>query len=318
MDKVFVTRKIPEEGLKLLRENCEVKVWEEEVPPKKEVLLEEIKEIQGLLCLLTDPIDAEVLEAAQNLKVISNYAVGYDNIDIEKAKEKGIVVTNTPGVLTEATADLAFALLLAASRSIVAADNYTRAGKWKSWGPKLFLGQEVFGKTIGIIGAGRIGSAMARRVKGFAMELLYYNRSTKPRLERETGAKKVELEQLLQESDFISIHAPLNNQTENMIGPREFRLMKKTAVLVNTARGAIVNQRALLEALENREIFAAGLDVFAEEPINKNDPLLQNPRVVVAPHIGSATFATRDKMAQMAAQDLLAVLEGKKPRNPVS
>jgi len=317
MDKVFVTRKIPEEGLKLLRENCEIKVWEGEVPPTKEVLIEEIKDIQGLLCLLTDPINAEVLGAAQNLKVIANYAVGYDNIDIEKAKEKGIVVTNTPDVLTEATADLAFALLLAASRSIVAADNYTRAGKWKSWGPKLFLGQEVFGKTMGIIGAGRIGGAVARRARGFDMEVLYYSRSSKPRLERETGAKKVELEQLLQESDFISIHTPLNPQTENMIGPREFRLMKKTTVLVNTARGAIVKQKALLEALENREIFAAGLDVFEEEPIDKNDPLLQNPRVVVAPHIGSATFATRDKMAQMAAQDLLAVLEGKKPRNPV-
>ncbi len=317
MDKVFVTRKIPEEGLKLLRENCEIKVWEGEVPPTKEVLIEEIKDIQGLLCLLTDPINAEVLGAAQNLKVIANYAVGYDNIDIEKAKEKGIVVTNTPDVLTEATADLAFALLLAASRSIVAADNYTRAGKWKSWGPKLFLGQEVFGKTMGIIGAGRIGGAVARRARGFDMEVLYYSRSSKPRLERETGAKKVELEQLLQESDFISIHTPLNPQTENMIGPREFRLMKKTTVLVNTARGAIVKQKALLEALENREIFAAGLDVFEEEPIGKNDPLLQNPRVVVAPHIGSATFATRDKMAQMAAQDLLAVLEGKKPRNPV-
>jgi len=318
MDKVFITRKIPEEGLKILRENCEIKVWEEDNPPSKEVLLKEIKEVHGILSLLTDPIDAEVLEAAENLKVISNYAVGFDNIDIEKAKEKGIVVTNTPGVLTEATADLAFALLLSAARTLIPADSFTRQGKWKSWGPKLFLGQEVYGKTLGIIGAGRIGSAVAKRAKGFDMEILYYSRSAKPRLEREVGAKKVEFDELLQESDFISIHTPLTPQTENLIGPREFRLMKKTAVLVNTARGPIVNQEALLEALENKGIFAAGLDVFKEEPIDGNDPLLKSSRIVVAPHIGSATFAARGEMARMAAQDLLAVLGGKKPKNPVT
>ncbi len=318
MKRVFVTRKIPDEGLDLLREKCEVKVWEEEVPPPKDVLLEEVEQVDGLLCLLTDPIDSEVLEAAQKLKVVSTYAVGYDNIDLQKARELGIVVTNTPGVLTEATADLAFALLLAAARSIVSADQYTRAGRWKSWGPRLFLGQDVFGKTLGIIGAGRIGSAVARRARGFDMEILYFNRSPKPELEKELEARRVELDEILQDSDFISVHTPLTPETEKLIGPREFSLMKKTAVLVNTARGPVVDQKALAEALEKGEIFAAGLDVFEEEPIYEDDPLLQNPRVVVAPHIGSATFSTRNRMARMAALDLIAVLEGKKPDNPVN
>ncbi len=318
MFKVFVTRRIPEAGLEMLREKCQVRVWEEETPPPREILLEEIKEAHGLLTLLTDPIDREILEAGSHLQVIANYAVGYDNIDLEKAREQGIVVTNTPGVLTETTADLAWGLLLAAARSLVKADQFTREGRWKSWGPQLFLGQDVQGQTLGIIGAGRIGRAVARRGRGFDMDILYYNRNPRPKLEKELGARKVELDELLQESDFVSLHVPLTPATEDLIGARELDLMKNTGVLVNTARGQVVDQEALNEALHQEKIFAAGLDVFAREPIDAADPLLENPRVVVAPHIGSASFATREKMARMVAGDLLAVLQGKTPKNPVT
>lgn len=318
MFKVFVTRRIPAEGLEMLREKCQVRVWEGETPPPREVLLEEIKGVHGLLTLLTDPIDREILEAGSHLKVIANYAVGYDNIDVDQARQQGIVVTNTPGVLTETTADLAWGLLLAAARSLVKADQYTRAGHWKSWGPQLFLGQDVQGQTLGIIGAGRIGQAVARRGLGFDMDILYYSRNPRPELEKETGARKVGLDELLQESDFVSLHVPLTPATENLIGARELELMKKNAVLINTARGPVVDQEALNQALLQEKIFAAGLDVFAREPIDASDPLLENPRVVVAPHIGSASFATREKMARMVAEDLLAVLQGKTPKNPVT
>ncbi len=318
MHRVFATRRIPQEGLAILEGKCHLKIWEEDVPPPQEVLLEEAAKSEGLLCLLTDEVDREVLRAGKNLKVVANYAVGYDNIDIEEARNRGIVVTNTPGVLTDATADLAFSLLLAGARNLIPADGYTRAGRWQSWGPRLFLGQEVWGKTLGIVGMGRIGRAVARRARGFDMNILYYNRSKHKDIEEELGVQKRELEDLLRDSDFVSIHLPLTEETQNLIGAEELSLMKPTAVLINTARGEIVDQKALVEVLQDKKIFAAGLDVFAKEPIDPQDPLLSLDNVVVLPHIGSASYAARQKMAIMACSDLLAVLEGREPENPVN
>jgi len=316
--KVFVTRIIPDEGLKLILENCDAEVWQAETPPPKEIIIEKIKDCEGILTLLTDKIDAEIMDKAPKLRIISNYAVGYDNIDVKSATQRGIMVTNTPGVLTETTADLAFALILATARRIVEADKFTRSGKWKSWGPMLFLGRDVYGATLGIIGLGRIGQAVARRAKGFNMKVIYYSRKRKEDVERELGVEYRELRSLLREADIVSIHTPLTEETYHLIGEKELSLMKPTAILINTARGAVVDQKALYKALKERRIFGAGLDVYEKEPIDADDPLMELDNVVLLPHIGSASVETRGRMARMAAENLLAGLRGEKPPNLVN
>ena len=316
--RVFVTRILPEQGLEIVRQAAEVKVWEDELPPPREVLLRKVAEIDGLLCLLTDKIDAEIMEAGKHLRVISNYAVGYDNIDIPAATARKLLVTNTPGVLTETTADLAFSLLMAAARNIVAGDRYTRAGRWKTWGPMLYLGYDIHHATLGLIGFGRIGAEMAKRGKGFEMRVLYYDPTRREDLEQHLGVEYADLETLLRESDFVSLHTPLTEQTRHLIGAEQLRMMKPTSILINSARGPIVDQQALYEALRDKVIAGAGLDVFEVEPIAPDDPLLTLENVTVVPHIGSGSFATRTKMAVMAAENLVAGLAGKRPAHPVN
>jgi glyoxylate reductase len=311
--KVYVTRRIPEKGLQLLREYVELDVHEGELPPPRDVLIDHARDKDGLLSLLTDRIDSEVMASCPSLRAISNYAVGFDNIDVEAATKRGIIVTNTPGVLTETVADFAWALLMASARRVVEADRFTRAGRWKTWGPTLLCGADVFGKTLGIVGAGRIGSSVARRASGFRMRLLYTDVDRKVDFERETGAKFVSLDELLSESDFVSLHVSLTAETRHMIGERELKKMKRTAILVNTSRGPVVDEEALCRALESKVIAGAALDVFEEEPIPASSPLLRLDNVVVAPHIASASIETREKMAVIAARNLLDALSGREP-----
>ena len=318
--KVFVSRIIAQEALDKIAEVAEMEVWPGELPPPYETLLEKAGDCDGVVTMLTDKMDAAAIERLTKLKVISNMAVGYDNIDIKAATQRGIVVGYTPGVLTETTADLAFALLMAAARRIVEADNYTRQGKWKTWGPMLLQGQDIYRATLGIIGLGRIGAAVARRARGFDMRVLYFSRTRRsPREEKEMGIEYVShVSDLLAMSDFISIHVPLTADTKNMIGKVEFSMMKPNAVFVNTSRGAVVDQEALYEALKSGRIFAAGIDVTETEPIPHDDPLLTLPNIIIPPHIGSSSFATRTKMAMMVADNLLAGLRGKMPPDCVN
>ncbi len=315
--KVFITRMIPEDGIKILRgANLEVEIFPHDRPPTKREIIEEVRDAHALISLLVDKIDKEVMDSAPNLKVIGNYAVGYNNIDVEYAKERGIIVTNTPGVLTDATADLAFSLLLAAARRIVEGDRFMREGKFNGWAPMLMLGKNVWGATLGIIGAGRIGQAVGRRARGFNMRILYYSRKRKMKFEKETGAEYVSLDTLLRESDFITLHVPLTKDTYHLIGKREFELMKDGSVLINTARGEVVDERYLIEALKSGKLFAAGLDVFYGEP-KVNPELFNLPNVVLTPHVGSATEETRRKMAEMVCSDVVRVLQGEEPINRV-
>ncbi len=316
--KVYVTRLIPKRGLDLLCSFAEVKVWEEELPPPREVLLEEVKEVEGILSLLTDTIDGELMDAVPSLKVISNYAIGYDNIDVQAATERGILVCHTPGVLTDTTADLAFALLVCVARRVVEASRYVREGRWKTWGPMLCLGYDIYSSTLGLIGLGRIGTALAKRATGFDMRILYYDTYRQRNLEKELGLICTDLETLLRESDFISLHTPLTPETYHMIGGEQFKMMKNTAILINTSRGQVVDQKALYEALVSGEVAGAGLDVTDPEPIDASDPLLTLDSCVVVPHIASASVATRTLMATMAAENLIAGLQGRMPRNPVN
>lgn len=316
--KVFVTSIIPEIGIEILKKNgIEVVQNKNYMPIEKEKLIRKAKECDALLCLLSNKIDKEIIDSLPNLKVIANYAVGFNNIDVEYATQKKIWVTNTPDVLTDATADLAFALLLACARRIVEADKFTREGKFKIWQSDLMLGKDLRGKTIGIIGAGRIGQAFARRTKGFEMKILYYDKKRIPEFEKETGAKFSTLNQLLKKSDFISIHTPLTKETYHLIDKAQFELMKAGAILINTARGEVINERELVNALKSGKLFAAGLDVYEFEPkITKE--LLKMKNVVLLPHIGSATTETRNKMAELAANNIVRVLKGKKPLTPVN
>lgn len=309
--KVFVTRLIPEVGLALLRESCDVEVWPEELPPPREVLLQKVRGIDGLLCLLTDRVDATLLDAAgPTLKVISNYAVGYDNIDVKEATKRGIPVGHTPGILTDTTADFAFALMLAAARRVVEADRFVREGRWKTWGPRLLLGHDVTGATLGLIGFGRIGQAMARRAQGFRMRVLYHDPSAAQLPEEDRlGAEPVDLDTLLRTSDFVSIHA-LTERTYHLIDASALARMKPTAILINTARGPIVDPVALYQALKEGAITYAALDVTEPEPLPPDSPLLELDNVIIAPHIASASYRTRDEMARFAALNLLAGLWG--------
>jgi len=317
--KVYITRRIPEPGIEMIRKEHEVEVNPYDRVLTREELLQAVKGKDGILCLLTDKIDAEVFDAAgPQLKVVSNYAVGYDNIDVNEATKRGIVVTNTPGVLTETTADLAWALILATARRIVEADKFTRAGKYEGWAPMLFLGQDVYGKTLGIIGMGRIGQAVARRAKGFNMKVLYNDiRRIPEELEKELNATFVSLDELIEQSDFVSLHTYLSPETYHLINEERLRKMKKTAYLINTSRGPVVDESALVRALKEGWIAGAGLDVYEFEP--KLVPgLAECENAVLLPHIASASVETRTKMATMAAENLLAVLAGKMPPNPVN
>jgi glyoxylate reductase len=314
---VYVTRQVPQAGIDMLREACEVEVWEGELPVPREILMETVSHIDGLYCLLTERIDAELLDAAPRLRVVSNMAVGYNNIDVEACTARRIPVGNTPGVLTGTTADCAFALLMAAARRIVEGADYVRAGKWKTWGPMLLMGSDVHGATLGIVGFGRIGQAVARRAQGFDMRVLYqdaYVAEADPAL----GATGVDLDTLLAESDFVSLHVPLTEETYHLIGREELRQCKPTAVLVNTSRGEVVDPDALYQALHEGQIAYAALDVTEPEPLPADHRLLTLPNCIVVPHIASASVATRTKMAVMAAENLLAGLKGERLPNCVN
>jgi glyoxylate reductase len=311
LPKVFVTRRIPHTGLKCLQNRADVEVWTESQPPPYEILQEKIQSVDGLLCLLTDRIDKHLIATATSLKVISQMAVGYDNIDVAAATAKGIPVGNTPGVLTDATADLTWALLMAAARRIVEAERFVREGHWQTWEPMLLLGADIAGATLGIVGFGRIGQAVARRAQGFAMRVLYYSRHRcEESLERSLGVEYVPFEQLLQEADFVSIHTSLSADTYHLFDRPQFKLMKSSAILINTARGAIVNPEALYWALKAGQIVGAALDVTEPEPIALDSPLLSLSNLIIVPHIGSASIETRSQMAFMAAQNLIAGLSG--------
>lgn len=316
--KVYVTRLLPKDAMDKIHSFCDAKVWEGELPPPRNVLLENVTDIGGLLSLLTDKIDAELMNRARKLRVVSNCAVGFDNIDVQEATKRGIIVSNTPGVLTETTADFAFALLMAAARRVVEGDRVVRAGKWKTWGPMILLGQDVHGATLGIIGLGRIGSAMAKRAKGFGMRVLYSDVVRNKQAEEELGIEYVDIDTLFTRSDFITIHTNLTPETHHLIDQKQFEKMKRTAVLVNTSRGPIVDNMALYDALRSGKIAYAALDVTEPEPIPADHPLLTLDNVIVVPHIASASVATRTKMGLMAADNLIAGLKGELPPNPVN
>lgn len=309
---VFVTRKIPSVGLEKIAKQCDVEVWDEPLPPDRAVLLEKIAGCAGVLCLLTEKVDKEFMDSAgAQLKVISNYAVGVNNIDIDEATKRGIRIGNTPGVLTEATADMAISLMLAAARRIVEADTYVRDGRWKTWQPLGHIGQDLPRRTIGIVGMGRIGFAVASRChRGWEMPVLYCDHRANELAERELGARRVDFDTLLAESDFVSVHTDLNETTKGMFNADAFAKMKNTAVFVNCARGPIHNQQDLCETLTSGGIFAAGLDVSDPEPISPDDPLLKLPNCVIVPHIASGTVSSRDGMAEIAADNLLNGLRG--------
>ncbi|MDP9382231.1 MAG: D-glycerate dehydrogenase [Chloroflexota bacterium] len=300
----------------MLAPTCHLDVWPGELPPSRDELLRGIASADALLSLLTDRIDRELIAAAPRLRVIANHAVGYENIDIAAATERSILVTNTPDVLTETTADFAWALLLAAARRIPEGIQYVREGRWRTWGPELLLGPDVYGATLGLVGLGRIGAAVARRAQGFDMRVLYHTPTPHP--DRAEGAQWTELDTLLTESDFVSIHTPLTPDTRGLLDARRLALMKPTAVLVNTARGPVVDTHALYEALRDRKLFAATLDVTDPEPLPADHPLLSLPNCTVVPHIASASYATRERMARMAAANILAVLGGELPPNLVN
>jgi len=314
-----VTRRLPQPALDIIRPIADFTLWDrEDVPPAREVLLREVTQVDGLLSLLTDRIDGEVMDAAPRLRVVSNFAVGFDNIDIPAATKRRIVVTNTPEVLTETVADFAFCLMLAASRRLVEGDRYARDGKWKTWEPLLLAGQDMYRATLGLIGLGRIGSAVARRAKGFEMRVMYYDPFRREDLEQSLQIEYRPFSDVVRQADFISVHVPLSEQTRHLIGRDQFSMMKPTAVFVNTSRGPVVDQQALAEALAARRIFAAGIDVFEREPVPTDDPLLAQGNAIVAPHIASASIPTRIRMATLAAENLVAVLQGKRPPNPVN
>ncbi len=316
--KVFVTRIIPDKGLDLVRDFCDADVWEDELPPPREEILKRVQGMDGLLCLLTDKVDGEAMDAAgAQLKVVSNYAVGFDNVDVGAATARKIPVGNTPGALTDATADFAFALLMCAGRRVVEGDRFVRAGKWRTWGPMLLLGNEIKGATLGLVGFGRIGKAMAKRALGFEMRVIFYDPG-KENNDPELNARRVDFETLLAESDFVSLHTPLTPDTHHLIDAEALSRMKPTATLVNTSRGPVVDMDALYEALSDKRIFAAGLDVTDPEPLPPDHPLLSLENLVIAPHIASASVTARGNMARMAAQNLIAGLKGERLPNCVN
>lgn len=309
--RVYVTRIIPAEGLDRVRAFCDAIVWEEELPPPRDTLLKQTRDADGLLSLLTDPVDAELMDACPRLRVVSNYAVGFDNIDIPAATERGIPVGNTPGVLTETTADFAFTLLLAAARRVVEGADYVRAGRWQTWGPMLLMGPDVHHATLGLIGLGRIGAEMAKRARGFDMRVLYSDVVRREDLEASLGIEHASMDDVLREADFISLHTPLTPETRHMISHDRLRAMKPSAILINTSRGPVVDTDALVDALRGGTIAGAALDVTEPEPLPATHPLVSVPNCIVVPHIASASRQTRGAMARIAAENLIAGLTGK-------
>ncbi|CEH29025.1 2-ketogluconate reductase [Aneurinibacillus migulanus] len=307
--KIVVTRNIPEEAMALLKEHGNVYVWDsvDNVIPY-ETLVEEIKDAAALYTIVGDRIDKNLLDHAPHLEVISTMAVGYDNIDVAEARRRGIPVGHTPGILTETTADLTFALLMATARRLVESSDYLRQGQWKSWSPMLLTGQDIYGATLGIIGMGRIGESVARRATGFDMKILYHNRSRRPEVEETLGAVYCSMEDLLKKSDFVVLLVPASSETRHLMGEAEFKQMKPSAVFINASRGSNVDEEALYNALRTGTIWGAGLDVFETEPVASDHPLLSLPNLVALPHIGSASIHTRIKMAVLAAQNLIAGL----------
>ncbi|GHV37177.1 D-glycerate dehydrogenase [Synergistales bacterium] len=318
LPKVYVSLPIQEAGLEVLRGRVDYKTWDGEGAPNRDDLLRDLKDVEGLLSGLPVRVDSELLEAAPKLKVVSNYAVGYDNIDVKAATARGVLVTNTPDVLTPATADLTFALILASARRLIEANAFLRSGDWKVWAPELLVGREVSGGTLGVIGMGKIGQAVARRAKGFDMKIIYFDANRSSDAEQTLGAKYVTKEELLRESDFITLHCVLNDETRNIIDESALRTMKKTAILINAARGPLVDQAALYKACSAGWIWGAGLDVFVKEPVPLDEPLLTLPNVTTVPHIGSASRVARDGMARVSASNLLAGVSGKRPPNLVN
>jgi glyoxylate reductase len=317
--RIYITRPLPQAAMRILDGQVEYHMWDRENEAvRRETLLREIVDVDGIICLITEKMDAEAIERAHRCRVIAQVAVGYDNIDVAAATRRGIYVTNTPGVLTETTADMGWAILMATARRVVEGDKFTRSGRWKTWELMGFTGQDVHGATLGIVGLGRIGAAIARRARGFAMPILYHNRNRAEALEADLGARYVSLDDLLRQSDFVMVSTALTAETRHLIGERELGLMKPSAILVNIARGPIVDQRALYRALVDRKIWAAGLDVFEAEPVPMDEPLLKLDNVVVPPHLGSGSIATRTKMATMAAENCLAGVTGKTPPNVVN
>ncbi len=309
--RIFVTRIIPEKGLEMVRQEAEVEVWQDPLPPPYQTLAQKAKGVDALLCLLTDKIDEYLMNAiGPQLKVISQMAVGFDNIDVAAATARGIPIGNTPGVLTDTTADFAWALLMAAARLVAQGDRFTRSGKWNTWGPIDFLGPDVTGATLGIIGFGRIGKGLAKRAQGFDMRILYFDRLRHPESEEKYGAQFVDLNTLLGESDFVSLHTDLSQETYHLINDERLKLMKPSGVLINTARGPVVDSMALYRALSSGTIAGAALDVTEPEPIKPGHPLLALDNILITPHIASASFKTRNKMATMAAENLLSGLKG--------
>jgi glyoxylate reductase len=318
--RTFVTRVIPDAGLDLVRADTDAEVWPDELPPAREVLIGKARGVDGLLTLLTDRVDDELLDAAgPSLKVVSNFAVGYDNVDVSACRARGVAVGNTPGVLTETTADMAFALLMAAARRLPEARDYVRDDQWQTWGPMLLLGKDVHGATLGLIGFGRIGREMARRATGFGMRTLYYSRTrADASVERELNATHAPFEEVLAAADFLSLHTSLSGETRHLIDAAALARMKPGAVLVNTSRGAVVDQVALAEALRSGRLFAAGLDVTDPEPLRADHPLVGLPNCLIVPHIASASERTRDRMAQKAARNLIAGVAGEPLPDPVT
>ncbi len=315
--KVFITGQIPEIAMNILRgKKYDVKVYNKDTTITKADLLKSIKDVDAVISLLSDRFDSKIIDEMKECKIISNYAVGYNNIDVEYAKNKGIIVTNTPDVLTDSTADLAITLALACARRIMEGDKLVRSKKFQGWKPRLLLGIELKNKNFGIIGSGRIGTAVALRAKAFGSNIIYYSRSKKAELELKTGAKKVTFNKLLTVSDFISINLPLNEKTYHLLNKERLRLIKRTGILINTARGEIVDEKELINLLKKRKIFAAGFDVYENEP-DINPELFNLDNVVLLPHIGSATEDTRNAMAELVAKNVINVLEGKKPLTPV-
>lgn len=310
--KIYVTRKIPEAGLALLRPLFDVEVNPEDRPLTRPELLAKVADADGVLCLLTDKIDAEVFDTAKKARGFANYAVGYDNMDVAEATRRKIPLSNTPDVLTTATAEMAWALLFAAARRVVESDSLMRSGAWQGWGPLQFIGQEITGATLGVIGSGRIGKAFALKSAGFGMKVLYTDEYPCKELEEKLSARRVSLEELLEESDFVSVHVPLMPGTRHLIDEAALRRMKKTAVLVNTSRGPVVDEAALVRALRDGVIAAAGLDVYEAEP-RAAEGLAALPNVVMTPHTASATVVSRNGMATKAANNLIAMLAGRRP-----
>lgn len=319
MARVFVTRRVPGRAVEIIETaGHQVHTWPGEGPPSPQALLEGARGAQAVLAMLTDRFDGPVLAALPGLRVVANMAVGYDNIDVDAAAAAGVWATNTPGVLAETTADMAFALLLAAGRKVLVGDRSVRAGEWATWSPTGYLGTDVHGATLGIVGLGSVGGAVARRAAGFAMSILYTSRHRRPDLEAELGVLYRPLGELLAASDFVSLHVPLTGETRGLIAGGELSAMKPGAILVNTARGGVVDQGALVAALKAGVIGGAALDVADPEPVRPGDPLLDAPNLIITPHIASATVATRARMAEMAAANIVAALDGHRPPNAVN